>query len=123
MAVLLLPDPCFSTGHSALPSATCGGDVAANRSATGCPKEIESDSFHVSGSPDSCYSMEVTEIRDPIKDQASFQHPMPQCPPLNSPLSPNVLRLSFPVQGDAIPALKTQAWKAQGDITLPLCLQ
>lgn len=69
------------------------GDMAANRSATRHPEGIELALFHVSGSPDSCCSMEVAEMRDPIKgpSPASFQQQMPQCPALSSPVSPNIL--------------------------------
>ena len=75
------------TAHCPLASGTRGGEVAANKSATRHPEGIELDPFHVSGSSDSCCSMEMEEKRDPIKvpSPASFQQPMPQCPPLSSP--------------------------------------
>lgn len=87
--VAVLAEPCFPTVHSALPSG-----LWRLWRGSGCQQEchpasegIELDPFHVSGSSDSCCSMEMAEKRDPIKvpSSASFQQPMPQCPPLSSP--------------------------------------
>lgn len=95
-----MADPASPQGAVRCPlaSGTHGGNVAADRSATRHPERIELDSFCVSGSPGSCCSMEVVERRDPIKRPftfRSFQQQMPQCGPLSSPVSPNVLLQSL----------------------------
>lgn len=89
---------CVASGDSV-------GGTAANRSVTQNPEGTELASFYAlcisqkmtyltraGNMSDSCCSAEVAETRFPIKGPlfAIFQQ-VPQCPPLSSPVSPNVL--------------------------------
>lgn len=98
----LTPASPQGTARCPLASGARGGDVAAKRSAMRHPEGIELDSFHVAGSPDLQipavpWKWQKPSGRDPIKGPppASCQQQMPQCPPLSSPVSPDILLQSW----------------------------